>query len=131
VSVSYTLLADLVGLVHGAIVLFIVAGQVAILVGWALGWGWTRRPVFRFAHLGAITFVVVQTWLGQLCPLTAWENDLRRLAKQEGVGESFIAYWLNRLLYYQVPHEIFVAAYTAFGALVLATFLLYPPRRRP
>lgn len=129
--ISYALLADLVGLVHAGIVLFIIAGQAVILVGWALGWGWTRRPAFRFTHLGAIAFVVAQTWLGQLCPLTVWENDLRRLAHQEGVGESFIAYWLNRILYYQAPHEVFVAAYSVFGALVLVTFLFYPPRRRP
>lgn len=126
---SHRLLADLIGLAHAGVVLFLVGGQVLTLVGWALGWVWTRNIAFRLAHLGILAFVVAQTWLGQLCPLTVWENDLRRLAREEGVGDSFIAYWLDRLLYWRLPSWVFVAAYTAFGALVLATLLFYPPRR--
>ena len=124
----YSALADIVGTVHAAFVLFVVGGQVLICVGWAAGWRWTRAPLFRWTHLAAILFVVVDTWLGKLCPLTILENDLRQLARQEGVGNSFIAYWLERLLYYRAPSWVFLVVYTAFGTLVAATFVLYPPR---
>jgi SAM-dependent methyltransferase len=127
---NYGLLADALGLIHAGFVLFVVGGLVAILAGWRLRWRWTERVAFRVAHLAAIGFVVLQTWLGQLCPLTLWENRLRHLARQEGVGESFIAYWLERLLYWSFPSWVFLAIYTAFGALVLATFVWYPPKRR-
>ena len=34
----YSALADIVGTVHAAFVLFVVGGQVLICVGWAAGW---------------------------------------------------------------------------------------------
>ena len=94
---NYGALADAVGLVHAAGVLFVVGGLALIGAGWARGWRWTRGISFRLAHLLAVAVVVLQTWLGQLCPLTLWENSLRQLARQEGVGESFVAR-LERLI---------------------------------
>ncbi len=127
---SYGLLADALGVIHAAFVLFVVGGLVLIGAGWRRGWGWTRGFAFRLAHLFAIAVVVLQTWLGQLCPLTLWENRLRELARQEGVGESFIAHWLERVLYWRLPSWVFLAAYTVFGLLVLTAFIWYPPRRK-
>lgn len=126
---NYGAMADAVGLVHAAVVLFVAGGLVLILAGWARGWRWTQGLLFRLAHLLAVAVVVLQTWLGQLCPLTLWENRLRLLARQDGVGESFVAHWLDRLLYWRFPSWAFLAAYTVFGALVLAAFVWYPPRR--
>ena len=124
------LAADLILVAHFAVVAFIVGGQGLILAGWARGWGWTRGLAFRVAHVAAILFVVAQTWLGQLCPLTVWENELRIMAGQSGRGESFIGYWVGGVLYYHAPGWVFLAVYAAFGLLVVATFVLYPPRRR-
>ena len=126
---TYGLLADALGLLHAAFVLFVAGGLAAILAGGRLGWRWIRSLAFRLAHLGAIAVVVLQTWLGQLCPLTLWENQLRQLARQDGVGDSFIAYWLARWLYWNFPSRVFLVLYTLFAALVLATFIWYPPRR--
>jgi Protein of Unknown function (DUF2784) len=47
-----------------------------------------------------------------------WEQDLRRLAGQGAYGESFIEHWLSRLLYWDLPGWVFVAAYTGFAGLV-------------
>lgn len=125
----YLLLADALALLHGLIVLFVVGGQALILAGWWRRWAWPRRPWFRWVHLGLIGFVVVQTWLGQLCPLTVWENRLRQLAGEQGYTGSFVAHWLHKVLYWQAPHWVFVAVYTAFGLIVVISFLYYPPRR--
>ncbi len=122
------LLADVIGVTHALIVLFIVGGQALVLAGWGWGWAWTRGRVFRFAHLAAIGFVVAQQWLGAVCPLTLWESELRRKAGAEGLETGFIEYWLNALLYYSAPAWVFTAVYTAFGATVVATFVFYPPR---
>jgi len=124
---DYSLLADLTGVVHALFVLFVVGGQVLILIGWARKWAWVRSMAFRVTHLAAIAFVVSEAWLGIPCPLTVLESRLRGLA---GPETTFVEYWLDRLLYYQAPTWVFVVIYTAFAALVAATFAACPPKRR-
>ncbi|MEM9621269.1 MAG: DUF2784 domain-containing protein [Pseudomonadota bacterium] len=124
------LLADLILVLHVAVVAFVVLGQFAFLLGWHLGWAWVRWYWLRLTHLCTIIFVVVQTWLGQLCPLTIWEQQLRAAAGQDAYSESFIEHWFSRLLYYDAPWWVFVSAYTAFGALVVLTWWRLPPRRQ-
>jgi hypothetical protein len=123
--------ADAIGITHGLFVLFVVGGQALILAGWGLGWRWTRNMLFRALHLAAIGFVVIQQWLGELCPLTVWESALRRQAGAEGYRAGFIADWLDRLLYFSAPTWVFTVVYTLFAALVVASFVLYKPERRP
>lgn len=123
-----SLLADIILLIHAAFVLFVVAGQVLVLLGWWRRWGWVHNPWFRLAHLLAIGYVVMEAWLGITCPLTVWEYELRRMAGESVHEMSFIAYWVQYFLFYTAPEWVFVLIYTAFGALVLATFVGCPPR---
>jgi hypothetical protein len=125
-----TFLADGVLVLHALFVAFVVFGQIAIVVGLLLGQRWARSFRLRLVHLVCIAFVVVQTWLGRICPLTAWENALRRHAGQAGYERGFIADWLHRLIFYDIDPWIFTLVYTLFGALVVATWILAPPRRR-
>lgn len=127
---TYSGLADITGMLHALFVLFVVGGQFLILAGWIAGRMWSRNFVFRVLHLVAIGFVVLEAWFGIVCPLTAIESRLRMKAGIVGHSGGFIAYWLNRLLYFQAPAWVFATAYTAFAALVLITFIIYPPRRR-
>ena len=129
-SIDYALLADALALFHGAYVLFVVLGQVLIMIGWAASWGWTRNPWFRWLHLGAIGLVLLEVVFGVYCPLTVMEADWRELAGQGAYGETFIGHWVNRLLYYEVPLWRMHVLYVLFGILVVWTFLKYPPRRR-
>jgi hypothetical protein len=124
----YRLAADLILCVHVSIVAFIVGGLVLTLIGRFARWRWVRNPWFRLAHLSAIAVVVVQSWLGQACPLTVWEMALRAGAGDDTYGESFISHWLGELLYVDAPWWMFVAAYTAFGALVLWSGCWVRPR---
>jgi len=125
------LLADAVLAMHAGFIAFVVVGQAAILVGIALRWRWVRGLWFRVLHLGAIGFVVLQAWLGVMCPLTVLEGSLRRAAGQAGYDElGFIATWLRRLIFFQAEPWVFTTAYTAFGALVVWTWWVAPPRRR-
>jgi hypothetical protein len=55
-------IADLLALVHGAYVGFVLGGQLLILAGWWVGWEWTRNPGFRWLHLGAIGIAACRTW---------------------------------------------------------------------
>ncbi len=124
------LLADTVLALHTAIVLFVVGGLLYVLLGHRRGWPGARSLGFRLAHLLAIGIVAAQAWLGRLCPLTIWEMALRRQAGQTSYGESFVAHWLGRLLYWDAPGWVFTAAYTWFGLLVLAVWWWLPPERR-
>ena len=125
----YAFAADAVVTIHAVFVAFVIGGQAAILIGWIKRWNWTRRLVFRIAHLAAIGFVVLESWFDIPCSLTLWENRLRILAGAEPYEISFIGYWFDRLLFYTAPTWAFTLIYSLFGALVVITFLAYPPRR--
>ena len=125
------MVADCILLVHVAFVAFVVFGQLGIILGLACGWRWVRNFWFRGCHLAAIGFVVVQAWLGAICPLTIWEDRLRRTAGGAGYEGSLIDHWLGRILYYDAPAWLFTACYTTFGLVVLLTFVFAPPRRCP
>lgn len=121
-------LADAVLVGHVAIVVFVVGGLVLIVAGNLAGWRWVNGPVFRLAHLAAIGIVVAEAWLGVVCPLTTLEMALRERAGVPAYGGSFIAHWLQRLLYYDAPAWVFTLAYTLFGAAVAAAWWTWPPR---
>lgn len=127
---TYQLLADAVLVLHLGVVVFIVAGLAAILVGHLRGWGWVDRWGFRVAHLAAIGVVVAQAWLGRICPLTTLEAWLRTRAGQAAYSGSFIEHWVQRILFYDAPSWVFTLTYTLFGVLVLATWWRFPPQRR-
>jgi len=124
----YSLIADAILVTHVLFVAFVVLGLILIFVGKFLSWLWVRNPWFRVAHLLAIGVVVLQSWFRVICPLTIWEMDLRSKAGEAIYEGSFITHWLHDLLYYQAPSWVFVTCYTAFGGLVLASWLLVRPR---
>ncbi len=127
-NLLYRLAADLLLVSHALFVAFVVFGLVVVLLGRWLNWSWVCNPYFRIAHVAAIGVVVVQSWLGMICPLTIWEMALRERAGDAVYAGSFIANWLNRLLYYQAPAWVFALAYTLFGILVVAAWFWVRPR---
>ena len=126
----YRIAADIVVVVHAAYVAFVVLGLLLILLGIVLKWGWVRNLWFRVLHLTAILIVVLEAWIGMVCPLTTWEKALRERAGQTTYGGDFVANWVHDLLFFEASPWVFTLCYTLFGLLVLATFVLAPPRRR-
>lgn len=124
---SPALLADIVLALHVAFVAFVVGGFALILAGIARGWAWVRNPWFRWAHLAAIVLVAAEAIAGVACPLTVWEDVLRRGAASE---TSFMGRWLRHLLYWDFPPAAFTAAYVAFAAAVAFVLWRHPPRSR-
>ena len=122
-------LADAILVVHVGVVLFVVLGAAVIVLGAFRGWHWVRGFAWRITHLLLMGFIALQAWLGALCPLTVWEQTLRRAAGQPAYAGSFIEHWLSRLIFYRAPWWAFVVAYTAFAALVLALWVFVRPRR--
>lgn len=128
-AMLWEVLADAVLVVHVAFIAFVVFGFGAILFGVARGSGWVRNLSFRFIHLVSIVFVCAEAVTGVMCPLTVLESDFRQRAGQSPYPGDFVAYWLHRLIFYNWPPWVFGALYLGFGALVVLTFVLAPPRR--
>jgi hypothetical protein len=127
--VSYAALADIIVAIHVAFVGYVVLGQLAILLGLLGRYGWARNFWFRCTHLAAILFVALETVVGMACPLTVWERELRQAAGQGVAGEDFIGRMLHSIIFYNLPPWVFTTMYLGFALLVVATFVLAPPRR--
>ena len=123
-------LADAILVIHVGFVIFVVMGLAIIFLGRAMNWRWVRNFWLRLAHLIAIGIVVLQSWAGVICPLTIWEMALRDKAGVSTYSGSFVQYWLQTILYYDAPNWVFMMLYTAFGALVLASWYFVRPNSR-
>jgi len=119
-------LADLILVIHFAFVLFVVGGLTLTWIGAIAGWRWVRNFRFRITHLAAIGFVVAESLAGIWCPLTVWEAQLRG----SDVEKSFIAHWIHRAMFYDLPEWMFTTAYVAFAIVVAATWYFIRPEKK-
>ena len=124
----YILLADLVTVVHAAFVAFVVIGFALIIAGLVMRREWSRAFWFRAAHLVAIAFVCTEAVMGVVCPLTTLESRLRAFGGETGYSRDFVGYWVDRLIFYDLPTWVFMFAYVALGVAVMTLFVFAPPR---
>ena len=118
------LAADLILVTHFLFAVFLVLGLLLIYIGHFARWAWVRNPWFRILHLTGIGIVVLQSWLGVICPLTTWEMALREKAGAATYSGSFIQHWLHYLLYFDAPDWVFTGCYSLFGGLVLTSWFV-------
>lgn len=107
----YRILADLLVALHLLFVLFVVLG--GLLVLW--------RNWLVSLHLPAAIWGVLLEFAGWTCPLTPWEQSLRRLAGEAGYRGGFIEHYLIPLLY---PYGLTPAIQRALGLLVIGSNVL-------
>ena len=74
---------------HASFIAFAVFG--GLLVRWRSGWVWLHLPAAAWAAA-----VVMAGWN---CPLTPWEQALRRAAGQEGYTGGFVEHYLLAAIY--------------------------------
>lgn len=129
-NLSARLAADFIVVVHFAFVAFVLFGQILIVIGGICGWSWVRNRWFRGIHFASIGVVVLESWCGVTCPLTTWEYNLRQAAGEATYEGAFIAYWAHEFLFYDGDPWVFTTAYSIFGAMVLLSLWLIPPRWR-
>lgn len=123
---SRTVLADFVLVIHFCYVLFVVGGLPLIWLGAWRNWSFVTSTWFRYTHLAAILFVVAESLLGVVCPLTVWENALRRAESDR----SFIQHWLHQIMFYNVSEHVLTVIYILFAVLVALTFKWVPINSR-
>jgi hypothetical protein len=129
-------LADVIVTVHFAWIFYVGFGQLLILLGIVLKWGWIRNFWFRFTHLTMMVLVAVEVLFNIDCPLTIWEKRLRGFGPDDdlryGESDSFIARWLGRLIFYEDfdagNWNFLIGGYLIFTALVVWSFCKAPPR---
>lgn len=102
----HRLLADAVLLVHAAFVAFVVLGGLWVLF----------RPKLAWLHLPAVAWGAGIEIFGGVCPLTPLENQLRRLAGEQGFHGGFVEHYLLAALY---PEGLTRAVQLALGFAVL------------
>jgi hypothetical protein len=120
------LLADIILIIHFIFVLFVVGSLPIIWAGARMRLDFVRNRRFRLAHISAILFVVVESLIGMVCPLTLLEDYLRGTE----TGDGFIQRWLHSILFYDVPEWVLAAIYVLFALLVVITFRRVPPYPR-
>jgi len=125
---SPAFLADLIVVVHLAIVLFVISGWLVILVGGPMNWSWIGNGWFRAVHLGTIVFVAIQGALGRLCFLTIWEANLRQEAGQGWDSRSFVARLAQDILYVDVDQQVLTQLYVLVALLIAICYIAFPPR---
>ena len=84
----YRLLADAVMLAHFAFLVFLALGGFL---------AWRYRWVF-VPHAAAVGWAMLSI-AGAQCPLTAWEDGLRRLGGEQGLPRGFIDTYLTGVVY--------------------------------
>ncbi|MGN6457122.1 MAG: DUF2784 domain-containing protein [Achromobacter mucicolens] len=110
---TYRLLADLVLVIHGLFVAFVVFG--GLLALW--------RPRMAFWHLPALAWGALVIGMGWICPLTPLEVSLRERAGQEGYAGGFIEHYILGIIYPEGitrPMQMLLAGLLMVGNLVIS-----------
>ena len=102
------ILADVVMLAHFGFLLFLALGGFA-----AWRFRWVIVP-----HVAAVGWAVLSI-AGVECPLTGWEDGLRRLAGEDGLPDGFIDTYVTGVVY---PQEHLLAAQLLVASLVVASW---------
>ena len=124
----YSVVADLIVVIHLGYVFYVVGGLIAILIGMGRGRKWIRNPWFRVTHLLAILIVITEIILKFNCPLTTWEMSARAAAQQPVNGSAFMDRLLSFVLIGTAPRWLINGLYILFGIAIAATFIFAPPR---
>ena len=98
--------ADALVVIHLGFILFVMLGGLLLL----------RWPRLIWLHVPAVAWGVIVECLHLGCPLTPWENQLRRMAGQAGYEGGFIEHYLIPLIY---PAGLTPAIQLWLGAIVV------------
>lgn len=118
----YSFLADAVLLFHFCFILFVGGGGLTVL----------RWPKAAWLHLPVAAWGVWIELSGNICPLTPLENDLRRMAGEQGYQGGFIEHYLLPVIYppgLTREVQLVIAALVVGLNAVVYGFVLYRRRR--
>ena len=109
----YSFAADTLIIVHLLFILFVLFGGILVFK-------WRK---FLLLHLLAVSWGVLVEFNHWICPLTPWENALRRAAGESGYQSGFIEHYLIPLIYpSNLTHEL---QYILGGIVIGINLLIY------
>ena len=114
----FRIAADLVLALHLGFIAFVVLGGLLVLY-----YRWIACLHIPAALWGA--FVEIS---GRICPLTIWENSLRRGAGDSGYADSFIEHYLLPIIYpagLTRSAQLWIAGLVIVANIVIYGWLLY------
>ena len=85
----FRLAADLILAIHLGFITFVVLGGLLVL----------RYRWIAYVHVPAAVWGAFVEISGRICPLTTWENSLRRSAGESGYAESFLENYVVPIIY--------------------------------
>jgi len=114
----WIVLADAVVVVHLAFLVFVALGGF-------LAWRWPRVVPL---HLAAVAVAFVSLTVHFDCPLTGWEQSLRRRGGQHPYTNGFVGHYLAGRIY---PHGYAWAAQAVIAACIIVSYAyLFESHRR-
>ena len=102
----FRILADILVVIHGCFVLFVVLGGLLAL----------KRPKVAWIHIPACIWGALIEFQRWICPLTPLEKWLRVKAGQAGYSGGFVQHYLVPLIY---PAGLTEQTATVLGLLVV------------
>lgn len=112
-NILWHALADALVLLHLAFVIFVLAGALLVAVWPRLAW----------LHLPAVGWGILVEVNGWLCPLTPWEQALRRHGGAAPYAGGFVEHYIVPILY---PSGLTVPVqWTLAGVVVVCNAMLY------
>jgi hypothetical protein len=86
-----------------------------------------RWPRLTLPHVTAVAVGLVSITIHFDCPLTTWEQSLRRRGGQRPYTNGFVDHYLTGLVY---PHGYAWTVQALFAACVVASYAIIYARRR-
>ena len=109
----YSLLADIVMLLHFSFIVLVIFGGLLVL----------RWQQFALVHLPAVLWALfLELRPGTLCPLTPLEQTLRQRAGESSYAGGFVEHYLGPVIY---PDMTIQDQYLLGVALFLFTLVIY------
>ena len=118
-------LADLILIIHFAVVLFIIFGFF-FPIFYKFKFNFAKNYYIRIIHISLITIVLVETLAGVICPLTIIENLLRNSTQ----SESLIAKLLRDLLFWDFSISYFLFIYFICFSWTVFIWFFFPPNKK-
>jgi hypothetical protein len=112
----YVLLADVVLAVHLTFLAAIPLGGILV----------ARYPRLLWPHLACVAVALYSVTVGFDCPLTTWEQSLRRKGGQRPYRDGFVTHYLTGTVY---PHGYDWAVQVLFGLCVVTSYAFIGYRR--
>ena len=99
-------------LLHFLFIVFVVFGAALV----------ARLPKLKPIHWAALAYGLLVEVFNWYCPLTLLEQWLRRLGGNPSYEQSFLAHYLDALIYWDVPQWVLISGAIA---VVLANVAIY------